>query len=341
MNHQELELPIETEMYAKNYMVMLPQEIMWAHEIKDAIAQNEELHPLSDLEIAQFAIVTSASPYGGDPFREQASLVEVMERISKLQHFREQYKLDQHNNPITVEQGLELLHLYIRQQQPGHLVTIDYLPTQEHYMLVWDRAAFQPSRVIKESDWKVYQGATYVIFLILNSHIRAIRTGVEVVLECDGMSAQNYDTAFETRRVNELFNYYPFITKEFHFLNTPTAAILLYQVCKPFLKKSFHQQVKLDARLEGYEGQRIDSLYNIPSFENAQDRLLQRLEGYLRERIFHQQTFKLPPKPSQRFNDTLNMLLEVPGILDAPDIMLAEEADDSESIMSIEEAILS
>lgn len=312
MDHQEPLPPPQQEpqQYSTRDMVLYDHEIRWAYEIKEAIEANETLKPICDMEVAQFAICTCADPFGVDPAQTGTSLEEVLDRVYKLQCFREHYGFE--NRTFTVEDGCRLLGSYLQQQQPGHLVTIDYLPSQGNYMIVWDRAAFHPSRVKQEADWKIYQGATYSIFLVLSSNLRATRSGVEVILECDGMGVKNYDSAFEERRVNELFSYYPFVNKEFHFLNTPTVAILLYQMVKPFLNKQFHKTVKLDAKLEGYEGQRIDTLYNVPTFEYAQNRLLQRLEEYLRERFHHQKNYRLPPLPSPN-NDLLNNDAEAMG----------------------------
>lgn len=273
-------------------MALLEHEIQWAHTIKNAIAEAEHLLPISDFEVAQWAIVTI----------DEQNLDQVLERVYKLQYFREMYNFDN----ITAEassprdllrvwrEGGELLKGYIQRQQQGHLLTIDFMPSQGHYLIVWDRAAFDPSRVQSDYDWRIYQGCTYCIFLILNSNIRAIREGVAVLLECDGMSFRNYDSQFEERRVNELFNYYPFKNKEFCFLNTPTVAIMLYKVVKPFLSKVFDQAVQLDGKIEGFDG-RIDTLYNVPNFQFAQTRLLERLQEYLKERLENQMNFELPP----------------------------------------------
>lgn len=331
MDHQQQQQELEQQ-YPQEHMVLYEHELRWAHQIKEAIAANESLRPISDFEVVQFAICTCADPFGPDPERT-TNLAEILERVYRLQCFQDQYKLDTKDNPFTVEEGCQLLRAYLKQQQPGHLVTVDYLPTQDHYMIVWDRAAFHPSKVVSESDWKIYQGATYSIFLALGSHFRAIRSGVEVILECDGMGRKNYDGAFEERRVNELFNYYPFINKDFHFLNTPTVAVMMYQVVKPFLSKDFKQAVKLDAILDGFEGQRINTLYNVPTFEYAQDRLLCRMEKYLRERLHHQRTYQLSAIPEPD-----NTRAHVHGLQRADSGLLADESDDdgSQSDMSLD-----
>lgn len=307
MEHEESPPPQQQQeqQNSSRDMVLYDHEIRWAHQIKEAIAGNDSIRPICDMEVAQFAICTCADPFGVDPAQTGVSLEEVLDRVYKLQCFRESYGFDR---AFSVEDGHRYLRAYVQHQQPGHLLTIDYLPTEGHYMIVWDRAAFHPSRVRSEDDWKIYQGATYSIFMILTSHLRATRSGVEVILECDGMGLQNYDSSFEERRVSELFSYYPFVNKEFHFLNSPTAAVLLYQVVKPFLNKEFRKTVKLDAKLEGYEGQRIDTLYNVPTFEYAQTRLLQRLEGYLRQRLYHQKNYRLPPLPPPNDELALNNL---------------------------------
>ena len=58
-------------------------ELEWAHEIKDAIRQDEEIKHVCDYEIAQMAIVTLG----------QEDLTSVLERIFHLQCLKEEYQL--------------------------------------------------------------------------------------------------------------------------------------------------------------------------------------------------------------------------------------------------------
>ena len=87
----------------------------------------------------------------------------------------------------------------------------------------------------------------------------------------------------------------------------------------------------MDAKLEGYEGQRIDALYNIPTFEYAQSRLLERLEGYLRERLYHEKNYRLPPLPSPSDDLLLDNLNAVLG--SQHDSMMDEDEDFEDSSM--------
>jgi CRAL/TRIO domain len=293
VDRQEHRLPhlVEKEIVDDPSMALNDDELRWARQIKDAIHDTPHLRPISDMECAQWAIVTVG----------QQNLDEVLERVYRLQCFREQYNIGNitsSTSPLTLEgileEGVALIRTYIKEQQPGHLLTIDHMASQGHYLIVWDRAAFRPAKVMCEDDWRVYQGCTYFIFLILSSNVRAIREGIALILECEGMGYQNYDSHFEERRTVELFGYYPFKTQEAFFLHTPTVAIFLYKAVKPFVSAEFNSSVKLDANVEGLGGSRINTLFNSPTFDEAQDRLLIRLRQYLEQRLRHQLNYKLP-----------------------------------------------
>ncbi|CAB9512478.1 expressed unknown protein [Seminavis robusta] len=318
-------------------MVLEENELRWAYDIKEAIDDSTHLAPVSDLECVQWAIATV----------DQQNLDEVLDKVHKLQCFREQYSFENVRagsspNAIDrcVKEGVELLSGYVRDQQPGHLVTIDHMASQGHYLIVWDRAKFSPSKVRSEADWRIYQGCTYNIFMILNSNVRAIREGIAVILECEGMGYLNYDNQFEERRVTELFNYYPFKTQEFFFLHTPTVAIFLWKAVNRFLTDKFKKSVKLDATVDGLDGKRIDSLFNMPTFEDAQDRLLIRLEEYLRERLEHQVHYKMPPKPPPVAEDDEAAEVAANGPIDDFAAAMASEFDDLEEEEEDEELAL-
>lgn len=288
-----MEAPHQQHQGEPEKLTLRDEELTWAHTIKTAVHEAEHLKAVSDFEIAQWALVTM----------ERQEMDEVLERIYKLQYFREMYGFENVTADSSAEtltkvwkEGVKLMREYVKQMEPGHLLTIDFMPSQGHYLIVWDRAAFDPSRVQSEYDWKVYQGCTYCLLQILTSNLQAIREGVAVILECHGMGLSNYNSQFEERRVSELFNYFPFKNKEFCFLNTPTVAIMLYKVVKPFFSLEFHNAVQLDGKIDGFEG-RIDTLYNVPNFEYAQDRLLERLQTYLKERLENQRTFTFPLPP--------------------------------------------
>ena len=323
---------------ASPLMQLYPHELRWAHRIKEALAKATHIREISDMEIAQYALISSQQQQAQDDAQQQdndapngllempleqqnACLQEIVDKAYKLQCFRELYHIeaitasDSSSTFILEKQqrmlqlGMELIAAYVKEQQPGHLLSIDYMSASGHYLIVWDRAAFFPLRVKSEPDWRIYQGCTYHLFLIMNSHFQAMRQGVSILLECDGMQWRNYDSQFEERRVVELFNYYPFRNREFCFLHAPTVAILLYKICKPFLSQEFHQKVVLDGKIDGWEasGQRIDGLYKMPTLEESQDRLLARLSTYLQERLHFESTYSLPPLSSLTANATQNI----------------------------------
>lgn len=131
--------------------------------------------------------------------------------------------------------------------------------------------------------------------LLMSSNLRAIREGIAMIAECEGMGFRNYDPKIDQRFMGDLFCYFPFKHKESLWLNTPTVANIAYAALKPFLstpdkKANFH----LGCKLEGYEEGRIDQLFLMPTPEEAQESAVRRMEGYLKERCYNLKNYRLP-----------------------------------------------
>jgi hypothetical protein len=73
------------------------------------------------------------------------------------------------------------------------------------------------------------------------------------------------------------------------YVNAGTVMNLVVSMLRPFLPKEVRNKIELGARLE----QRLDSLYLVPTVEEANLRLLGRVEETLRRRYHNENTFRL------------------------------------------------
>jgi CRAL/TRIO domain len=267
---------------------------------------------LTAYDFAQQAIVASAEETEDD----------IADRLYKLQCFRDEYRIQD-----TVEEGVTLIH-QLMEMMPGYLLSVDFAPRYGSYIFVWDFAAFYPAKLKEQKDLRIFLGALYYICQCLSTNLKAVRSGVVFITECQGMSAANWDMQLEEKMLAELFCHYPFKYKECLWLNTPTIANIAYALMKPLVRRDFLASWRMGCKLDGYEG-RIDSLFKMPTPAIAQEQLLKRVEGFLTERARNVRNFELsecmvtnpPPEdaaPADRSAAGTNRPgRAAPGLLDA------------------------
>ncbi|CAB9526716.1 expressed unknown protein [Seminavis robusta] len=256
-------------------LLLTPGERQRALSIKAAIESAPFIQNRPDLEYAHLALCCS-------PNMSQEALLET---AHKLQCFREQYGIQE-----TVEDGVRSLR-ELMMQQPGHILDISYVPSEQTYHCVSDFAKLDPSKVQSEKDYRVYQSAFYYIMRATSTSPESMRKGLIISASCEGMTLRSVNVQFQERCVAELWNYYPALYKEITWYNTPTAANMMYSMIRKFMTKEFRDNWKVGA-IGDYEG-RLDSLFAIPTLEDAQEQVLQRVESYLQERYHNEQHFRL------------------------------------------------
>lgn len=247
-----------------------------ALEVKQAVEACEDLKPLPDFEYVHLALSCNGS------------IDVILDTAFKLQSFRELYRLED-----SVEDGINTFQSLV-EMQPGFILDVTYLPSEECYSGVCDLAANKPERVKTDADWRAFQGGFYYLMRAVASNLQVIRNGTSVLTECEGMGYNNLDIRFQERSVYELWSYYPCNWKECTWLNTPPAANMLYSVLKTILRKDLADAWTIGGTLPGYEG-RLDTLYKMPTAKAAVQSMLARMETYLAERYHNEQTFSLLP----------------------------------------------
>ena len=268
------------------------QEAAECHKKLLALQQRQRLtgHKVTKLHPYDFAQQAIVAP-------SEDTVDDIADRLYKLQCFRDEYRIQD-----TVEEGVSLIH-QLMEIMPGYLLSVDFAPRYGSYIFVWDFAAFHPARLKDQSNLRVFLGALYYICQCLSTNLKAVRSGVVFITECQGMSSHNWDMHLEQKMLAELFCHYPFKYKECLWLNTPTIANIAYALMKPLVRRDFLASWRLGCKLDGFEG-RIDSLFKMPTQAIAQEQLLKRVEGFLTERARNVRNFELsecmvanPPPP--------------------------------------------
>jgi hypothetical protein len=88
---------------------------------------------------------------------------------------------------------------------------------------------------------------------------------------------------------SEVVSVYPLQVKKIKYFNAGTTMTLVVSMLKPFLPKGVRHKIEIGCQFE----QRLDSLYLVPSLEEANLRLLGRVEETLRRRYENERTFRL------------------------------------------------
>lgn len=270
-------------------MTITTAELHRAREIRQAVEASSKLSAddWSDYDYAQHAITA----------QEQEDMDAILARMYKLKAFKREYKIED-----SPEEGVRLIQ-QMMELMPGYLLSVDFAPRYGSYIFVLDYAAFRPELLQTLDAMRLFLACNYYIFECLSTNLKAVRSGVVFITECQDMTNENFDWQVEDKKIHHLFGHYPFRHKECLWLNTPVIANVAYGLMKPYLSQEFLSTWRLGCKLNGYEG-RIDGLFKMPTLEIAQEQMLSRVEGFLNLHERHSANFRLvesmvenPPPP--------------------------------------------
>ena len=265
-------------------MNLSQEEIDRALEIKVAICSDPNLNNLTDYEYVQYALSLPAS---------EEPISTVLEYAYAMQSFREEYRIQD-----TLEEGVELFREHLN-QHPGFFLAVEYVPNPGNFIAIDDVVAFDPAVLCGYKERRIGMGGFYYKFQCVSSTFQAIRSGVAIMVECDGCGMKNFDARVNEQFMVEFFRCYPKRHKEVLFLNSPTIINMAYSLWKKYMNNNMKDAFRLGYQIEGMEGQRIDSLFKTPSPEIARQHMLQKVEQYLKLRYHNQKNFSLDDcKPS-------------------------------------------
>jgi CRAL/TRIO domain len=256
-------------------MHLTQAEVDRARQIKAAVEAREGCRNLSDFEYVQYCLT---SPH--------ESIESTCQRVWVMQEFRNEYRIQE-----TPEEGLELFHQFTL-QQPGLIMSIDYLESTQNYMTVDDFACYFPSVLKTHEHFRVFFGAFYYLWNAMMPNFTAMRVGISTMTECMGASFDNFDIKVNDKFLHELFKPYPKKHKDGYWLNSPSMATMVVAFFKPYLPKETVEAFHLGHRIDGFEG-RLDELYKQPTPEVARQVMIHKFLCLLRMRQARQDSFSL------------------------------------------------
>lgn len=266
-------------------MMLTGPEIRRAYVIKQAVEldeANNDIHNLSDFEYVQYALTCEP---------EESLEFIVRKRIFTLQCFKEEYKVKE-----SLEEGVTVFH-QLTLTLPGLILALEKDQPNGNYVCIQDWSKLLISRVKSPDKLREFLVGHYYLYHAWNPDFRAMRLGVRNVFECEGTTFVNYDQTFFEVFMEHLYIGYPLKHQVQHFLHTPSVVNIVVGLCKRFFSPAFMDTLHIGEDLEGFDGQRIDVFFNVPTPELARQKLVQNVETSLRLRQQNQLSFCLPPPP--------------------------------------------
>jgi CRAL/TRIO domain len=268
---QEAESRPSMSQHHPNRMMITEEDREYALEIKSALQASPEVDCPNDFWCAQHAIIES-------------NLSCAVDRALQLQHFREEYGIVD-----TYEFGSkclkDLLELF-----PGIYMSFDFSESDGSYIIVSDLQKFDISALKNPRNDLVWIRATYFTYQIMCCDMESIRRGVHIIHECDGYDWKKNMSLNKWRQLyTELTANYPLKIGKLKNFHTGTFFNLLVSMFKRFMPLEFQSQFKVGLVAEA----RLDTLYNVPSLEAAQKRVLGSMQEALKKRYGYETSFSL------------------------------------------------
>ena len=253
-------------------MKLTAEERDWALDIKDMINMMPELESISDFWCAQLALTC------------KDNILDAFHKARALQHFKKEYRISD-----SLEDGCQnlrrLVHLF-----PEHFLSFSFSHQDSMYVNFVDMAKCDPSTQITTRRDEVHWFAgSYYVMHALFPDFESVRKGCITVAECEGVGFEQKGAIKAMLQMSqELFSCYPFRGKV---LNYHTGAF--YHIIATMMKKVLPTEVAEHFEV-GYDFEyRLNEIYMVPTVEQANQRLLQRMEESLRTRFVNEQSFFL------------------------------------------------
>jgi len=231
---------------------------------------------------------------------------DAVQRIRHLQYFRETY-----NVKDTLEDAMETLQAYF-EQHPGSVALVDVqgvsgnssLQDEDELncVLAMDMncAGWQgdfSSTVNCDAHFRTYAVGYYYIYNVLNCNVAAMRRGLILIYECEGMkwsfSQQITYVKIYRRLSEELMEAYPLHSRKMMAYNTPGWVNFVFSLSKNFMTESYQQSVKLGCRWDDEGNSAAPRRLNDLMLTLSPEDVLRRCKELYTIRMEHQRTFRL------------------------------------------------
>lgn len=267
-------------------MDMNEEELQWARAVKSAIEASNELDNLSsDYLYAQYAIV------------ERGNVPAALDRAARMQAFREEYGvLD------TLADARRHLEALV-DSMPGLFLSFSFNQCDSNYAVVLDVTKFDMSAIQTHERVSSCIKGWYYLLQALTPDLEAVRQGATFLCECEGYQWRKdnmIDLKTFERAWQELGVIYPGRFNQIKFFHTGVCFNLLASMSKRFLPKEIHDYFEVGCNFMF----RLDSIYLLPSLEDANERICARFEEALQRHSYHEKQFCLATaQPSVRRNN--------------------------------------
>lgn len=247
-------------------------ERQMALNIKQAVADNPDINMVSDFMCAQLALLD------GDDIEH------AMERLSDLQAFREEYDIRD-----SIQEGVRIFADYL-DLMPGLHLSYTFNDERGNYVMIYDNTKFKTSNITSEKHIRCWLGGTYYTLAMYCPDFEAIRRGAIIIVECEGHDwKQHFGSKIMKRMWSEIATVYPCGWEKVQYFNNGLAMNIIISMVRPFLPEALKQKLEFGCQFE----QRLDTIYLVPSAEEANLRLLVRVEESLRVRYYNEHRFSL------------------------------------------------
>ncbi|CAB9504385.1 expressed unknown protein [Seminavis robusta] len=273
----------------KTSMMLSEEELRWARELKGALEASDMADVLTDMQIAQYAIVADGH------------ILNALQRIHAMVAFQKEYDIDD-----SVAQGMECIEALL-DQQDGVFLDVDTNPQTQESVIVVDVRAFNPKAALSvnrtgkggaELHWKILARGYYYLYKAAQPSLASVRHGLFLVADCDGMGWENFDLESLQRIHAELFQAYPMRWKSIMAYNTGLVANVCWGLCKRLWSLEFRQALELGCQLVDTDAskppRRMAEMYQQPNVAAVRKKVLRRVGELLGERDENEDEYDFP-----------------------------------------------
>lgn len=303
--HSDIDTDFEHYDHDDDEMLLSEDEHEWALRIKEIIQDDPELReatPLSDMMIAQIALVTMAEEELGlhdDNDNDIAananettdSLIDrVKERVRGIQQIHHDYEIVE-----SLDSAKALMTRWVTDLFPGFLLGFE--ERGGSYANLKDMTNLDATVLSDDDKHKLAIKGMYYLYHCQNLHLAATRNGMISMNECQGYywKSKTMVSLLAMRAWSPLASGYPLHYKSIVYFNSGMFINLVTSMVKRFIPPGMAKKFQFDAK----SNYRLDQIYLQPSLADANQRILKDLHKALETRFHNEATFSLIPEEEE------------------------------------------
>lgn len=261
-------------------MSLSAQEHGWALSLKDAIANSPHHQSMSDMWVAQYAIISK-----GD-------IPNALHRIQAFQAFEKEYHVDH-----SVEQGLLQL-AGLADISPGLFLSLDVDPVTYEALAVTDMSRLNPQAMLEDHrTWKSTITGFYYYLYASQPTLATVRSGMYGQVDFGGFDWHNLSWEHLQKLSDEVLSLYPVHYSKVLAYNTNALANIMFAMVKKIFPLSLMKALQLGCRIPMTELEEVprplSAMYLQPSMEACNLRMMLRAKDLLLLRAKNESNFRL------------------------------------------------